>query len=114
MYADHRELRNSLKFPRTGRNAERVANADVASGSDMSSAAKEARVKRWRVWRVCAVATAAASAVAMAMSTSVSSAATTHGMEFDISLGYTHVELDGSASPFDSRDGFRVEPRFSW
>jgi hypothetical protein len=34
--------------------------------------------------------------------------------EFDLSLGYAHAELNGSASPFDSRDGFRVEPRVSW
>jgi hypothetical protein len=34
--------------------------------------------------------------------------------EFDLSIGYAHVELDGSASPFDSRDGLRLEPRFSW
>jgi hypothetical protein len=34
--------------------------------------------------------------------------------EFDLSVGYAHVELDGSESPFDSRGGLRVEPRFSW
>ena len=33
---------------------------------------------------------------------------------FDLGIGYTHVELDGSASPFDSRGGIYVEPRFSW
>ncbi len=35
-------------------------------------------------------------------------------VEFDIGIGYAHVELDGSASPFDSRGGVRVEPRISW
>jgi hypothetical protein len=34
--------------------------------------------------------------------------------EFDLSMGYAKLQLDGSASPFDSRDGFRVEPRVSW
>ena len=36
------------------------------------------------------------------------------GKEFDFGLGYSHVSLDGSASPFDSRDGIRAEGRFSW
>jgi hypothetical protein len=34
--------------------------------------------------------------------------------EFDLSMGYAKVGLDGSASPFDSRDAFRIEPRVSW
>ena len=34
--------------------------------------------------------------------------------DFSLSIGYAHVALDGSASPFDDRDGIRVEPRFSF
>jgi hypothetical protein len=45
--------------------------------------------------------------------TSGASTARANG-EFDLSLGWGHVKLDGSASPFDSRDGFRIEPRVSW
>jgi hypothetical protein len=36
------------------------------------------------------------------------------GAEFSLSAGYAHIELDGSASPFDDRGGFRVEPRFTF
>ncbi|MEO6436137.1 MAG: hypothetical protein ABIP55_10300 [Tepidisphaeraceae bacterium] len=34
--------------------------------------------------------------------------------EFALSLGYARETLDGSASPFNSRDGFRIEPRFTF
>lgn len=34
--------------------------------------------------------------------------------EFALSLGYAHVELDKTEGPFDSRGGFRVEPRFTF
>lgn len=34
--------------------------------------------------------------------------------EFALSIGYAHVSLDGSAAPFDDRDGVRVEPRFTF
>jgi hypothetical protein len=36
------------------------------------------------------------------------------GKEFDLSIGYAHLSLSGSAGPFDDRDGIRVEPRFSF
>lgn len=65
---------------------------------------KEAGV---RSWRVGAGVVAAAAVVAAA-------GATAKAAEFDLGIGYAHVELDGSASPFDSRGGLRVEPRFSW
>jgi hypothetical protein len=41
------------------------------------------------------------------------SAARANG-EFDFSVGYAHLTLDGSAGPFDQRDGIRFEPRVSW
>ena len=56
------------------------------------------------------VAGAVVFAIVVAMNTSPAHA----HKEFDVSVGYGHVELDGSASPFDSRGGLRVEPRFSW
>ena len=63
-----------------------------------------------RVRGIVLVAGVAAFLVAVALTPSAARA----DMEFDIGLGYSHVELDGSVSPFDSRDGFRIEPRFSW
>ena len=53
-------------------------------------------------------------AVALAVGMLLGARSARAHMEFDLSVGYAHVELDGSASPFDSRDGMRVEPRFSW
>ena len=34
--------------------------------------------------------------------------------DFSLSLGYAHVSLDDAPDPFDSRGGFRIEPRFSF
>ena len=53
-------------------------------------------------------------AAAVAIVTAAGATTARANGEFDLSLGYAHVELSGSASPFDSRDGFRVEPRVSW
>jgi hypothetical protein len=50
---------------------------------------------------------------AMLVATSTARAA---DARFDLSagIGYSHVWLDGSAAPFDERDGIRIEPRFSF
>jgi hypothetical protein len=34
--------------------------------------------------------------------------------DFGAGVGYSHVSLHGAASPFDHRDGARIEPRFSF
>ena len=61
-------------------------------------------------WRMSGIIAGAVAFVgATAMNTPAARAA-----EFDFGIGYAHIELDGSESPFDSRDGLRVEPRFSW
>lgn len=49
-------------------------------------------------------------AAAIAMCTSTARA----NGEFDLGVGYSHLELDGSAAPFDKRDGIRFEPRVTW
>ena len=74
------------------------ANVGGTVGSVISSAAKEADVGNWRsgggiVW----MSVAGAFVIATGMNTPTAHA----HKEFDLSVGYAHVELDGSESPFD-------------
>ena len=50
----------------------------------------------------------------VALAVMIATGRAAHAAEFDLAIGYAHVELDGAASPFDSRGGIRIEPRFSW
>src|SRR5690242_13001263 len=52
--------------------------------------------------------------VMLAFATREAAAAADARFDLSGSIGYSHLWLNGSKSPFDERDGFRFEPRFSF